>query len=60
MAKVQGSEVKVYPDISELPQAKERRRQKAAQMPIEEKLAWAEKLRDAVRLIKRSKPVTGK
>lgn len=57
MAKIQKSDVKIYPDVSEIFRAKERRRKELAKLPIEEKLAMAEKLRDAALLLRNSKRI---
>jgi hypothetical protein len=57
MAEVPKSDVKTYPDVSEIFRAKERRRKELAKLPIEEKLAMAEKLRDAAKLLRNSKRI---
>lgn len=57
MAKVRKPDVKIYPDVSEIFRAKEKRRKELARLPIEEKLAMAEKLRDAALLLRKSKRI---
>jgi hypothetical protein len=57
VAKIQKSDVKIYPDVSEILRAKERRRKELSKLPIEEKLALAEKLRDAAKLLRNSKRI---
>jgi hypothetical protein len=44
MAKVQKSDVKIYPDVSEIFRAKERRRKELANLPIEEKAGHGEEI----------------
>jgi hypothetical protein len=57
MAIIQKSDAKIYPDVSEIFRAKEKRRKELAKLPIEEKLAMAEKLRDAAKLLRNSKRI---
>lgn len=57
MAEVPKPNVKIYPDVSEIFRAKEKRRKELAKLPIEEKLAMAEKLRDAAKLLRNSKRI---
>lgn len=58
MAEIPKPNVKIYPDVSEIFRGKEKRRKERASLPIEEKLAKAEKLRDAARVLKNSKRIT--
>jgi hypothetical protein len=58
MAKIQDDDVKQYPDIAPFLKAKEARRLAVARKPVAEKLAMATKLRDATRMIKKSKKVS--
>jgi len=58
MAEIPKSEVKIYPDVSEIFRGKERRRKELAKLPIEEKLAMAENLRDAAKILKNSKKLS--
>jgi hypothetical protein len=57
MAEIPKSDVKIYPDVSEIFRLKEKRRKELAKLPIEEKLAMAEKLRDAAKLLRNSKRI---
>jgi hypothetical protein len=57
MAEIQKPDVKIYPDVSKIFRAKEARRKELAKLLIEEKLAMAEKLRDAAKLLKNSKRI---
>jgi len=52
MAEIPKLDLKIYPDVSDIFRAKERRRKELAKLPIEEKLAMAEKLRDAAKLLR--------
>lgn len=57
MAEIPNSNIKIYPDVSDIFRAQDERRKERAKLPIEEKLAMAEKLRDAARVLQNSKRV---
>lgn len=60
MAEISNNSMKIYPDISRLLDAKEKKRKELAKRPIAEKLEMATKMKNAAMLIKNSERITNK